>query len=229
MSHDTKGLYRLGGVAFIISGILFLLRGVLELEAGPPPSNGVEILAWVERGRVALSFVSEVLFFAAVALVPGVIALYRSLVATGPAKAATGCGIMAVTIPVIAMSLIVHGRLVYPIYGIRITSPAVVENVVAVFYGGMHAAGLMLALATVVLSLAMMRGVYGKSIAYLGFGSAAFDIAGAYPDVIGPAVTLVCQAVFAAWFVAVGSKLYALARVDPSAQRSVTVAAAPIA
>jgi hypothetical protein len=193
--------------------MLFLARGVLERVAGPPPSNGVAILAWVERDRLALSLVSEVLFFAAMALVPAVIALYHSLVETARARVATGSGIMAVTIPVMAMSLIGHGRLVYPIYGIRISSPAIAENVVAVFYGGMHAAGLMLAIATVVLSLAMMRGVYGKRIAYLGFGAAAFDVAGAYPDVIGPALTLVCQAVFAAWFVAVGSKLYGLARV----------------
>jgi hypothetical protein len=61
----------------------------------------------------------------------------------------------------------------------------------------------------VVLSLAIMRGVYGKRIAYLGFATGVLDIIGAYPDAIGPTLTLVCQVFFAAWFVAVGSKLYA--------------------
>src|SRR5881628_3557078 len=192
MSDELKGLYKFGGVAFIVSGLLFLSRAVLELMAGPPPSSGVEILAWVESGKLALSFVSEVLFFAAMALVPAVIALYHSLASAHRVKAATGCGIIAAAIPVIAMLLIVHGRLVYPVYGIHVTSPAVAENVVAVFYGGMHAVGLMLGIATVVLSVAMMRSVYGKGTAYLGFATGVFDVIGAYPDAIGPMLTLVC-------------------------------------
>jgi len=210
MSHELKGLYKLGGAACIVSGMLFLSSDVLDLLAGPPPSSGVEILAWVESEKLVLSLVSEVLFFAGMALVPAVIALYHSLASTDRVKAATGCGLIAAVIPVIAMLLIVHGRLVYPVYGIRVSSPAVAEYVVAVFYGGLHAVGIMLGLATLVLSLAMMRGVYGKRIAYLGFATGVLDIVGAYPYVIGPTLTLVCQVFFAAWFVAVGSKLYSM-------------------
>jgi hypothetical protein len=208
MSDELKGLYKFGGGAFIASGLLFLSRAILELMAGPPPSSGVEILAWVQSEKLALSFVSEVLFFAAMALVPAVIALYHSLASTHRVKASTGCGIFAAAIPVIAMVLIVHGRLVYPVYGIHVTSPAVAENIVAVFYGGMHAVDLMLGIATIVLSAAMMRGVYGERVAYLGFATGVLDIVGAYPDAIGPMLTLVCQVFFTAWFVAVGSKLY---------------------
>ena len=35
-----------------------------------------------------------------------------------------------------------------------------------------------------------------------------FDVIGAYPYAIGPILTLVRGVFFAAWFVAVGSKLY---------------------
>lgn len=211
MADEVKGLYKLGGAAFIISGVLFLSRGILELAAGPPPSSGVEILAWVASEKLALSLVSEILFFAAASLVPAVVALYQSLAGTDRAKALLGCGIMATAIPVISMMLIVHGRLVYPIYGIRVTSPPVAEFVVAVFYGGLHAVDLLFAVATFVLSLAMMRGAYGKPIAYLGFVTSIVDIIGSYPYAIGPALTLVCDAFFAAWLVAVGSKLYRMA------------------
>lgn len=210
MSDEPTGLYRLGGAAFIISGILFLSRDVLELMAGPPPSTGVQILAWVQSERLVLSFVSEVLFFAALTLVPAVFALYRSLAGTSPVKAVTGCGIIATAIPVVATLLIIHGRLVYPVYGIRVNSPAVAEFVVAIFYGGMHAVYLMLAIATFVLSVAMMRGAYGKPVAYLGFATGALDVAGSYPDAIGVGPTFVCRVFFAAWFVAVGSRLYSM-------------------
>ena len=211
MADEVKGLYKLGGASFIISGVLFLSSGILELAAGPPPSSGVEILAWVASEKLALSFVSEILFFAAAALVPAVVALYQSLAGTDRAKAVLGCGIMAAAIPVISMMLIVHGRLVYPIYGIRVTSPPVAEFVVAVFYGGVHAVDLLFAVATFVLSLAMIRGVYGKRIAYLGFSTAVLDVVGSYPYAIGPAPTFVCDTFFAAWLVAVGSKLYRMA------------------
>jgi hypothetical protein len=210
VSNELKGLYKLGGAGFIVSGVLFLSRDILELMAGPPPSGGVEILGWVDSGKLALSLVSEVLFFAVVALVPAVIALYRSLASTERAKAATGCGIIAAVIPVIVMLLIVHGRLVYPVYGIRVSSPDVAANIVAVFYGGMHAVDEMMGIATFVLSLAMMRGVYGKRIAFLGIATGVLDFIGAFPWAIGSTLTLVCQVFFAAWFVAVGLKLYGM-------------------
>ena len=208
--RDTRdGLTRLGGAAFVVSGLLFLSRAVLELKAGPPPSSGDAILAWVESERLALSFVSEVLFFATVALIPAVAALYHSLASIERAKAVTGCGVIAAAIPVLAVSLIVHGRLVYPIYSMRVSSPAVAEFTVALFYGGMHAVLLLFAGATFVLSLAMTRGIYGRPTAYLGFATSVLDVAGAYPDAIGPVPSFVCQVFLAAWFVVVGSRLRA--------------------
>jgi hypothetical protein len=125
MSHELKGLYKFGGGAFIASGILFLSRDLLDVMAGPPPSSGVEIIAWVESGRLVLSLATEILFFAAMSLVPAAIALYLSLADIDSTKAATGCGIIAVVVPVLAVLDIVHGRLVYPVYGLRIGAPAV--------------------------------------------------------------------------------------------------------
>jgi len=79
---------------------------------------------------------------------------------------------------------------------------------VAIFYGGLHAILLLMGIATFVLSLAMRGGPYGKPVVYLGFATAVVDVLGSYPYAIGPALTLVSQAFFAAWFVAVGSQLY---------------------
>ncbi len=68
----------------------------------------------------------------------------------------------------IALSLIVHGRLVYPQFGMHVTSPDVASLIVAIYYGGMHA--------------------------------------------VGPALMLLSEVFAAAWFVAVGARLYAIAR-----------------
>ena len=128
---DRTWLFRFGGAALIVSGALFFTRYVLEAIAGPPPSTGAEIIVWVEANRFALSLVSEVLFFASMSLVPALIALYLSLKSLERTLAAIGCGIIAVVVPVLAVLLIVHGRLVYPVYGLHISDPAVAELVVA--------------------------------------------------------------------------------------------------
>ena len=208
MVRELTRPYKFGGGALVASGILFVALAFLDFRAGPPPSNGAEILLWRDSQALVLDFVSEFLFFATVLLVPGTVALYQSLVDVDRTKAATGCGIIAATIPVMAVILIVHGRLVYPIYGMRIDTPDAAALVVMVFYGGLHAVYLLLAVATIVLSLAMKRGAYAKWIAYFGFAAAALDIIGSYPWAIGPVLTLVCELSFGGWLVAVGSQLF---------------------
>ena len=197
-----------GGGTLVASGVLFAVVAFLDFRAGPPPSNGAEILLWRDSHALVLGLVSEILFFATVLLVPGTIALYQDLVDVDSTKAAAGCGIIAATIPVMAVMLIIHGRLVYPIYGMRVDTPEAAALVVMIFYGGLHAIYLLLAVATIVLSLAMKRGGYAKWIAYLGFATAALDIIGSYPWAIGPVLTLVCELSFAGWFVALGSQLF---------------------
>ena len=208
MSNEADGRDKLGGISFIVSGTLFLLKYLLDLISGPPPSRGAEILEWTAAEKLPLAFISEVLFVAAMFLIPGVIALYRRLASIDRTKAALGCGIIAAVIPVVFVLLIVHGRLVYPVYDIQINNSAVAELAVSVFYGGLHAVGLLLGVATIVLSLALRRGGYGKPITYLGMATGVFDFIGAYPDRIGSILILVSHGLFAAWFLAVGWKLY---------------------
>jgi hypothetical protein len=207
MARELKP-YKFGGGALVAGGILFVVLAFLNFRAGPPPSNGAAILLWRDSRALVLGFVSECLFVATVLLVPGTMALYQSLVDVDRTKAETGCGIIAATIPVMAVLVIFHGRLVYPIYGMRIETPEVAALAVMVFYGGLHAIYLLLAVSTVVLSVAMKRGAFAKWMPYLGFAAAVLDIGGSYPWLIGPVLALVCDLSFGGWFVAVGSQLF---------------------
>ena len=78
MTSQSNGLYKLGGLSFVISGVLFLAVTLLGIMAGPVPSSGAEIIAWATAGKLYLAFVSEGLFFALVLMIPAVVALYRS-------------------------------------------------------------------------------------------------------------------------------------------------------
>jgi hypothetical protein len=184
-----KKPYKVGGGALVASGVLFVVLAFLDFRTGPPPPNGAEILLWRDAQARVLDFVSEVFFFATVLLIPGTIALYQNLVEVDRTKAAAGCGIIAATIPVMAMILVFHGRLVYPIYGMRVDTPDAAAFVVMVFYGGLHAIYLLLAVATILLSLAMRRGAYATGIGNLGFATAVLDVIGSYPWAIGPVLT----------------------------------------
>ncbi|MEO0826004.1 MAG: hypothetical protein AAFW84_21105 [Cyanobacteria bacterium J06635_15] len=212
MSTDRTALFKFGGGAFVISGVLFFTGYGLDLMAGPPPSTGVEILDWVEANKLVLSLVSEVLFFATTLLVPALIALYLCLAKESQILAATGCWILAIIVPVLSVLTIVQGRLVYPVYGLYIRDPAVAEFVVALFYGGLHVVGLLMAVATFVLSLAMRRGAFGARVAVLGFATAVGDVVWSYPYLISPVVQFGCQLLLAAWLAAVGWKLFRIHR-----------------
>ncbi|MEM8805472.1 MAG: hypothetical protein AAGF01_05550 [Cyanobacteria bacterium P01_G01_bin.38] len=209
MSANRTELVTFGGGAFVISGVLFFTGYGLDIMAGPPPSTGGEILAWVEANKLVLSLVSEVLFFASTSLVPALIALYLSLAKESQILAVTGCGILAIIVPVLIVLIIVQGRLIYPVYGLYVSDPAVAEFVVAIFYGGLHAVGLLMAVATFVLSLAMRRGaLFGAPVAALGFATAVGDAVWSYPYLISPVVQFGCQLLLMLWFAAVGWKLF---------------------
>jgi hypothetical protein len=200
-------LFRLGGAAFIVSSALFLVNSVLQFLAGPP-SAGPDILSWTGSRSVLLAITAEVLFFALLFMIPAVIALHESLARTHRAHAAFGCGVLAATIPVFYALVVVQGRLVYPVFHVQVHTPELAEFAVALYFGGLHTVALLYAVAALVLSLAMRRSAFGGFVAYLGFITAASQIASSFPDLIGPMLTLISGLFFSAWFAAMGIKLY---------------------
>lgn len=211
MPSDKRSLMRLGAGSFIASSFLFLVRAILDFVAGTPPSNGLDILAWSASHRTLTAFCNESLFFAVLLLVPALIALYRSFPPARKTMAGTACGIIAVAIPILSFLDIVQARLVYPIFGMSVNTPEVAELTVALFYGGLHAVNIIMGIATIILSLSMRQGIFGRPIVFLGLATGVADIAGAYPSLIGPALTLVRGVFFSAWFAAVGWRLWGAA------------------
>ena len=207
MSNE-RGLARLGGIAFVLSGLLFFANAVLQLQMGPPPSTGSEILSWMAAQPLAADLTPEILFFAVAFMIPGLIALYEDLARTHRGHAALGVGMMAATIPIFCGAMIVVGRFPYPIFGLKVHTPEIAEFALGLYYGGLHAAALLLVGATLVLSLSMRRGTFGPKIAFLGFAATAAAAMIAYPDIVGPTVLFLAWTVVTAWFVTVGIALY---------------------
>ncbi|MEV0661318.1 hypothetical protein ACIBI3_08830 [Actinomadura luteofluorescens] len=199
--------FRLAGISSAASGALFLLKSVLDLLVGDPPSESARLLPWIASHRLSLSLTNEVLFFAAVLLVPVVFALYRSLDGSGRSWVGFGCGILALAVAIVLVLVFVHGRLVYPVYGIDVDEPATVALVVSLYYGGMHEVALLLGAALVMLGLSMRGGVFGRAAAVFGVIAGTAQLAGAFPWLVGPLLTSIIQAMFALWLVLVGLRL----------------------
>lgn len=207
MSAPAPGLYKVGGYALVVSGALFFVGHGLNLMAGSPPSGADDMLAWVASSRSLLAWANEILFFAVMFLVPGVIALHHSVARSAPTAAAIGCGVIAALIPTLMVLVVVQGRLVFPVYGIELENESA-ALVVTVFHGGLHAVDELFGVATIVLGLAMRRHhPFGKPIAYLAFAAAAGDFAAAYAWLIAPAVVVMSRLLFTVWFVALGISL----------------------
>lgn len=151
---------------------------------------------------------SEVLFFALMCLIPVVPALYDRLKQASPVSAALGCGTLAAAVPLLAMLDAVHGRFAFPVYGLRVDTPAIAAFAVAVYYGGLHAVQLMLGFAIVTLTLALRRSKARTPPAWSGGVAAAAAVLNGYPWVIGPSASLVLQGGVAVWWATLAWALY---------------------
>ena len=196
-----------GGFAMVASGVLFFALAILDFAIGPPPSVATDVLAWRDANATGLAWVSETCFFAAILLVPATLAWYRDVAPGARFGADIAAGITGIAIALLVALLVVHGRLIYPIFGMRAETPQLAATIVMLYYGGMHAVYLLMAVAAVAASLAMRRVGYPKWVANGGFVVAATDVAGSYPWAIGARLTFVCDTLFAAWFIAVGLAL----------------------
>lgn len=204
----SNGVLRMGGIAFVASGVLFLTHGLLQFLMGPPPSTGSEIIGWAASHPIPAAYIPEVLFFAAALMAPAIVALYVTLARTHPTQAALGCGVMAATVPVFFGALVPFGRFAYPIFDLTANTADLAVFAVLLYFGNLHATALLLGFATFVVSLGMRRSEFGGTIAYLGYVTAALEVLSGYPDLIGATLMLVAALFLAAWFVAVGAQLF---------------------
>ena len=202
---EPDGITRLGAIALFVAAALWLGKSGLDWISGPPPSTGSEILRWRDAQELPLGLTNELLFFAVAALVPGLNALYRALVRRHPKRAVVGCGVLALALPIVTVALVVHGRLVYPVFGIRASTPETAELLVALYFGAMHAAALLFAGGAFVVSAAL-RGS-SRLVAVLGVAAGLANVAGGYPDHIGPIASLACGVVAAVWWIGLGAWL----------------------
>lgn len=185
------------------------MRTVTAFLAGPPPSTGSEILAWIDAAEGLMMVGNEALVIGAGLLLIGVLGFQRSLQPFSPMASIAGSGLFFATLVVCLVLGIVQGRFVYPIHGLSLTRPDDAELLATLYFGGYHLVALGFAAATTFWATAMLRAPRWVALGYLGFLVAIASVVSSFPDRIGPMLVLILESFQALWWLVLGFRLRA--------------------
>lgn len=215
---DRKWLYRVGGICALVLGLAYLITIPLYAYVGTPPGSGEAWLNYLAGKTtvwwaiLGLSVLTDLLF------VPVGLSLYVALKGINRnamliATAFVGLFIvldLAVTWPNYASLIALSGnyaaaandaqRIVY--VAAANYASAVLASRLEAFY-----AIVILSSGILITSLVMLKGIFGKSTAYLGLAAGALGIV----SIAGWNVAIIMNAVLATiWVLFVGYRLYRL-------------------
>src|SRR5215472_15470927 len=216
------GLYRVGGISALLLGVAYIATIPLYAAAGAPPSGGEARLHYLVGKTtewwaiLGLSVLTDVLF------VPVALALYFALKGVNRnamliATALVGLFVvldLAVTWPNYAALIRLSGnyaaatsaaeRAIY-VAAANYASAVLTSSLEAVY------SILVLSLGILMVGLVMLKGIFGKSTAYLGMVTGILGIVAAVGPlfVSGLSVTIIITAVLTTvWILLVGFRLY---------------------
>lgn len=148
--------------------LLTLLPGV--------PSQAAAIPAWVDQGEASLSWSGELLFFAVICWWVGARGLFGAN-RVRSVRISLGMTGLAIALGALVALLLALGRLVYPVFGIQLSTDAL-ALVVSGSFGALHLALLGFAVAAVTLSWSTRYGLAGRVI---GIAAAVLFMIGSFP------------------------------------------------
>lgn len=218
-----RSLYRAGAVSALLYVVMILVPVVLLFAAPQPPiSGGADVLQYIAEHKSV--YVVEMVSFVGLSL-PAIVvflALYAALQGLDRSYAALGA-VIGIASEIVALAYnssppSLNGGLLYlsDQYA-SATSDAqrdalatAAESLIAVS-NTVNAAGILTALGILIFSLVMLKGVFSRSVAYLGITTGAVGIVcEILRDAIG-AGYFVYGLLLPGWFIAVGWQLYRLA------------------
>jgi hypothetical protein len=220
-----RALYQAGGVSAALYVVLIIIPLVLLATTPQPPlSGGAATLQYIASHKPV--YLIELISFVGLSLPAMIVflALYVALKHLDKSYAALGA-IVAIASEVIALAYnssppSLNGGLVYlsdhyvaaTTAAQRAALASAAEGLIAVS-NAVNTAGILTALGILILSLVMLKGIFHKSVAYLGILTGALGIVSeALRDILGPGY-LVYGILLPAWFLAVGWRLFQLAQV----------------
>lgn len=193
-----------GWLIGIGAALLFVAQLLIAL-AGPPPQSAAAIAAWVADNSFAISASNELLFFAIVLLVPGILLATRAASSPRPVAALAACTMLVLALAVLLALIPVEGRLVYPVFGIAIDDESTALALSLVF-GGLHLVQLLFAVGLLCLAASVRSdGPRWRPLALLAV--AIVQVAASFPWLVPVWVSVVAAAALFAVGAVIGGSL----------------------
>jgi hypothetical protein len=208
-ARPVTGMLRLSGSALLLAGLLTAVAAALQATAWPP-STSEALPEWVESHHLALALIDECLGISGVLLAVGMVGLWQQLHAARRPAIGAGIALIALSAPVSLFLVAIHGRLIYPAYGIDVASdPQNLALVVTIWAGGAHMVSLTLMIAGLTIGIAMLRDRGRRAtLGALGIAAGGTQLLVAFPWLFPVAVVTACQIILATWFAALGVSMF---------------------
>lgn len=208
---ELNGLYRLGGICAAITGFFFFsaLLSIVAYGTNPPTLMSAE-LPYISAHAMLWQLSYGSLLMASIFSVPALIALYFALKNANRTLGSVGAALAIVSAPVFMvgvvdmLSIISLGNSYNSAIGT--SQAAFLAASTASIASGLllqEVAVLITGVGTILLSLVMFKGVFGRALGTLGIVTGTL----AFPSVLSSAVLALVTILFAIWFILVGWKL----------------------
>ncbi len=222
MSVDPtwKGIYKAGGVSFLIVTILIGVAYAFFFIVGPGPQtpNAEDTLKSFPSQKVGFYFANGVFTLVSILLLPSLLSLYIALKEANRTYALLASGLGAVGI----LSFFIQSALSFATPGLsdqyaaattavqRAVHVAAQEAISSTSSALGNVSGPLFAVWILVVSLIMLKSVFHKGVAYLGIVLFIAIVATNVPGL--GFLFFVFLALYAVWSLAIGLKLYKLGK-----------------
>jgi hypothetical protein len=203
MPLAERRIQKFGGGTFIAAGIILLAANLLVDLLPTPPTRPGDFLQWITANELRIAFANELLFFATILLVPSFVVLGKLLGTRRKVSAFAGLSIVALALPLLAMLVVVQGRLVYPVSGLNLSVDSL-KLTFSIFYGGLHTVLLMFGAALLLLGFALRGTVFNQSMVPISYITGLLQIAGAFPWLTPVALNVCVSLSLSLWMVLIG-------------------------
>ena len=216
MTTDTQtdptqaaALNLLGVAALVVRAASVFGAACIEALVGPPPSAVAALPGWVAEHHVGLAAIEELAVIGAVALVPAAVVLHRAHAASRRTALTTAWALLAALAPTTIVLAAVHGRIVYPVYGIDVSGDATVDALVlTIWIGGMHAVSLVIAASAAFAASAFWSTRHRRRVVVaLAMLTCLTQLLAAFPWLFDARWLMVFSVVHAAWYLALAHDL----------------------
>lgn len=212
---SPKGIFRTGAISSVLVAVFIIVALVAGLLAGPAPQDVTQALVRIDVNKLLITLGLGAGIIIALFLIPVIPALYLALREVQHTYALLASVIGGVGVVTSLLSSSTQYALVRLSDSYATASAADRTAIVAAsnaMRGSSNVSftetGILFGVATILISLAMLRGVFSKWVGWVGIVAGILSFLSLVPPI--SILLLAANVIYVIWFIGVGARLYRL-------------------